>query len=875
MKRQTAPKLWYLIRDDISPGITANRTRWICFALFWILSLGGAKSKAADDFSAVQGLIERIAPGHGNDFVLETIPVSAGQVNVFGIGSRDGKILLRGDTQLSLCVAFNYYLKHDALADVSWYIDDSVTLPKTLPLPSEVVQRSTAVKDRFFLNYCTFGYTMPYWRWRDWERAIDWMALNGINLPLAQNGNEYVWQKVWKDYGLSDEQIRGFFSGPAHLPWHRMVNIDHWDGPLPQSFIDGQHDLQKQILGRERELGMRPILCAFAGHVPEALKTAQPGVKIERIPPGWGGFPKEFGCWFLSPLDPKFHEIQVKFLQAQKAEYGESHYLGTDPFNEISPPSWEPDYLASVSKAIYDGMAEVDPQAIWIQMAWTFNSRKSWTDPRLSAMIKAVPAGKMELLDYVCENGELFRKTQAFYGAPFVWDYLGNFGGNTNLVGPMNKINTRLTAVMNDPSITNFHGVGATLEGFNNPVVYEMLFERPWDGPAMDLQKWVHDEAKARAGSDDPAVEQAWDILRSKVLVDNVDPIGTHDVIFQFKTPDLHKADGEARDPYKLADLIQAWKLLLDAGPQARSNSAYQRDLVDTTRQSLGNIGLILQKRMTVAYDQHDLAAFTKAADDFMMLGRDIDDFLASRSDFMIGKWIADAKSWAAKDEEPYYEQNARTIITTWGGHSSALSDYAGRQWNGLMRDYYLPRWQMLIDASTVELKGGPKINPAALKKQYEDHNWAFARGVGGNYSVQPHGDIFAMSRSLFDRYSNIAPAAESGSAATWTPATVSKDFAELKFPLDKKLPRTGELHVRLQYDSGANALEIQSVAIKMAGKLIAEDRHAGWTGNDNRENEYGLRWPADVGPGAATLVVIARGAGGSDSSGSIYVENK
>ena len=101
---------------------------------------------------------------------------------------------------------------------------------------------------------------MPFWRWRDWERCIDWMALNGINLPLAQTGNEYIWQKVWREYGLSDEEIRAYFTGPAYLPWHRMANIDQWGGPLPQSYIDGQHDLEKQILARERELGMSPVL---------------------------------------------------------------------------------------------------------------------------------------------------------------------------------------------------------------------------------------------------------------------------------------------------------------------------------------------------------------------------------------------------------------------------------------------------------------------------------------------------------------------------------------------------------------------------------------------------------------------------------------
>ncbi len=284
-------------------------------------------NSAAGSDAAVRELIERIVPGHAADFIIEDIAAPAGQ-NVFEVDSRDGKIVLRGDGPLSQAVAFNWYLKHTAFVSVSWYLEDAVTVPESLPLPKEKVRRTTRLKDRFFLNYCTFGYTMPFWHWDQWERLVDWMALQGINLPLAQNGNEYIWQKVWRGYGLSDDEIRSFFTGPAHLPWNRMLNIDWWQGPLPQSYIDGQHDLQKKIVARERELGMSPVLCAFAGHVPPVLKQKHPEFHLQRIPPGWAGMPEHYACWFLGPADPKFKEIQVKFLKEQQKEYGTSHYYG-------------------------------------------------------------------------------------------------------------------------------------------------------------------------------------------------------------------------------------------------------------------------------------------------------------------------------------------------------------------------------------------------------------------------------------------------------------------------------------------------------------------------------------------------------------------
>lgn len=734
------------------PKIKSCAIAWIAL-LFPLLSEAG---ETGPDI-ALPSLIDRILPGHSKDFVVETISPPPGE-NVFEVeAGKEGKIILRGDTPLSQAVAFNWYLKHKAFVSVSWYADDPVNVPGKLPLPDGKVRKTTKLQQRFFLNYCTFGYTMPFWRWRDWERFIDWMALNGINLPLAQTGNEYIWQKVWREYGLNDDEIRGYFPGPAHLPWHRMVNIDNWNGPLPQSYIDGQRDLQKSILKRERALGMSPVLCAFAGHVPAALKNLRPDAGVSQLSSKWFGFPP---CSFLNPLDPMFHEIAVKFMQEQEKEYGTGHFYATDPFNEISPPKWDPEYLASVSKSIYAGMAEVDPGAVWLQMTWTFGLGKSWTNERLAAMIKAVPPGRMELLDYVCESTETFRKTEAFFGAPFLWCYLGNYGGHTNIVGKLERINQRLTDAMNDPSLTNFAGVGATLEGLNNPVVYELLFARAWDGQQLDLAEWIKDTARARAGGPDPGVEQAWDVLCQKIL-----GAGGYQnsVVFQLTCPGLHpseetdqKTKTKIAFQYSNADLIRAWKLLLQAGPAARESSAYQRDLVDVTRQALGNLGVKLRAKMAAACDRKDAGAFEEASREFMALGRDIDKLLGTYPEFLLGKWIGDAKSWAAnREEEDYYEKNARTLITMWG-YNDRLVDYANRQWNGLMADYYLPRWQLLIDATLEELKTGTPTDPEVLKKQYREHDLQFASTSGGKYPEKVTGDVFSTSRMLFEKYAGL-----------------------------------------------------------------------------------------------------------------------
>jgi len=167
---------------------------------------------------------------------------------------------------------------------------------------------------------------------------------------------------------------------------------------------------------------------------------------------------------------------------------------------------------------------------------------------------------------------------------------------------------------------------------------------------------------------------------------------------------------------------------------------------------------MILRAKMGAAYDKKDAAAFEKAADDFMTLGRDLDKLLATRSEFMLGKWINDARSWAANDgEKAYYEKNARTIITIWGGNGELL-DYANRQWNGLMRDYYLPRWQMLLEATLAELKRGKTVDRAELEKKWREHEKQFADTAAGNYANQSNSDYFALSRALFKKYCPMMP---------------------------------------------------------------------------------------------------------------------
>lgn len=73
---------------------------------------------------------------------------------------------------------------------------------------------------RYYQNVCTVGYSSAWWQWEQWERNIDWMALNGINLALAFIAQEAIWQRLYQELNFTKEEIDEHLGGPAFLPWY-------------------------------------------------------------------------------------------------------------------------------------------------------------------------------------------------------------------------------------------------------------------------------------------------------------------------------------------------------------------------------------------------------------------------------------------------------------------------------------------------------------------------------------------------------------------------------------------------------------------------------------------------------------------------------
>ena len=715
-----------------------------------MFSINGAAAQL--NIAAAKALLQRTVPKHAAQFVIESLPAQNNK-DVFEIESRNNKIVLRGNNGVAVASALYFYLNEYCHAQITWN-GSNLNLPKTLPVVKGTIHKNTPYEYRYYLNYCTFNYSMSWWDWPRWEKEIDWMALHSINMPLAITGEEYTWYLVYKEMGFTDDDLKDFFCGPSYFSWFWMGNLDGWGGPLPLNWMKDHFALQQKIIAKERALGMKPVLPAFTGHVPAAFRKKFPNAKLKQT--NWtNGFANTY---ILDSEDPMFAAIGKKFLQKQTALLGTDHLYSADTFNENEPPSNDPEFLSKLSARVYDGMHQADTAAVWVMQGWLFYSdRKFWKEPQTAALLKAVPNDKMILLDLATEIEPVWKRTDAFYGKPWIWNMLHNFGGNTNLFGRMETVATEPAKALHDAKSGNLKGIGLTMEGIEqNPVMYELMMHNTWQEESINVNEWLPEYLLNRYGAKNEHALNAWEVLRKTVYTVPADKYkrdGSESIIQARPTLDSSSRWANTKLNYEAKDLWPAWDEMVKAIPACKSSDGFQFDLIDVTRQVLVNYASVLQQQFVKAYTEKDIAAFTKYSTQFIELIDDVDQLLATRKDFLLGPWIASARKCGHNEKESaLYEMNAKDLITLWGDENCPLNEYACRQWSGLLSDFYKPRWQQFFTAANAALRDGKEMDKNAFVKTIKQWEWHWVN-ERKDFSQLPKGNCITVVTALYAKY--------------------------------------------------------------------------------------------------------------------------
>ncbi|XP_065341007.1 alpha-N-acetylglucosaminidase [Cloeon dipterum] len=679
--------------------------------------LSNIRSSAAPVVQAatVQELLGRLLPTRQHEFEIHVDPlISESGHETFRLLKRPGdkQVVVTGNSGVAASSGLNYYFKYLCRCQVNWEAHSQLNLPSTLPIVN--VQVTSPDRFKYYQNVCTPGYSFVWWKWEQWERHIDWMALNGINLPLAFVGQEAIWERVWISLGLNQTEIDQFFSGPAFLPWNRMGNMRGFGGPLPRSYRENTLALQLQILDRMRAFGMTPVLPAFAGFVPKAITRLFPSANLTSMS-RWNNFQDEFCCpLMLQPNDPLFQSVGQKFLKEIVNEFGTDHIYNCDTFNEMSPSSDEEKYLIEVGYATFSAMTAVDPDAIWLLQGWLFIHDSFWTKERAKALLTSVPQGRLMVLDLQSELSEQYSRLDSYFGQPFIWCMLHNFGGTLGLYGAAQRVNQGVSEARLFPNSTMV-GIGITPEGINqNYVMYDLMLENSWRRGPVNLTQWIQDYAERRYGTKQEHAFRAWNFLLNSVYSFNLTNVKVRGKYVICRRPSFKL---KPLIWYQPLSVVKAWDSLFEMLPKMKNSLTLQHDFVDVTRQNLQLLGAFYHSQIVRAYRRKNLKKLLDNGQLLLDLLTDLDSVLECNEDFLLGKWIRDARSWGeSKAESELYEFNARNQITLWGPTGEIL-DYANKQWSGVVGNYFKPRWQLFIQSLVGSLASHQGFNQSTFNK--------------------------------------------------------------------------------------------------------------------------------------------------------------
>lgn len=692
-------------------------------------------------------LIKRNTPAIADMFILETVESEGGK-NVFTLSARDGKIVLGGDCTVSQAMAYGYYLKNYCGAELSHSCGTDLTLIEAAPLPEGEYRKVIPQEKRVYLDYGTFGYSCAFWGWEEWEKEIDFMAMNGINMPLSVVGSEAVWFYTLREFKYKEAAALSYLSGPAFWAWQLRGNLWSYFPLTEKSYIDARLELGKKIIRRETELGMTPVQQGWWGIVPRSLSRQYKTSRITLQQP-WSGFPSNSHVEFTDTL---FRKFGMAFLEKQKQLFGCYHHYLTDPFFDVKLPK-KKHYMWRAGRAIDALLRDFDGESVWV-----IHSRGDFEE-----LYRSVPAGRMLVLD---TEGKYYESTDGFYGHNFILGTSCNVGGRTTLHGNIRALASNGYAEAKE-KYEKLCGTGFFPEGLEqNPLYFELATDMLTEEKSIDIGSWLASYAKRRYGSEEKCLYDAVKALADSCYGEACTGPETGSIICARPSTHLkHAAIGDTLEIRYDNDILKkAFDCLLAA--ENADTEAYRHDVCDVARQLLSNKETALYKEAVDAYYSKDIGAFEKVSNRFLKMLEELDALLQTRPEFCLQHHLSKAGALAETDKDRQnYELNLLCQITIWGPIGSTVNyDCGWKEWGGLVDSFYAKRWYSFFEQLAVYFK--KRRFKTETRKQINERNEYAGSAIYKNYekfeknwlsTVNPpeptDGDTAAMARELVDKY--------------------------------------------------------------------------------------------------------------------------
>ena len=713
----------------------------------------------------VQELVGRRAPGLLGRLHLRLV-ADDGTEHVT-VGASGDVLSIEASSPAAAAVGLARALEDFFDADLSW--DGPTVVDTTAALPDAPPQRfETPLGIRYHLNPVTFGYTMAFWDWEQWERHIDWMALHGVTAPLNLVGHDAVLVRMLRDLGMEQAAAARFVGGPAFLPWTTMGITHDLGAPLTEEVLAARARLGRRIAERERELGMTVVLPGFGGQLPARLVGTERTIE-------WQGWQNSLA----DPADPLFAQAAASLHRHQRELLGTDHHYAVDPYIESLPPTTSPDQLAEHAGAIYSAMRAADPDAVWILQGWPFHYRKAyWTEERVRSLLSQVPEDRLILLDLWGEHAPMWHSTEAMYGRRWLWCLTHSFGGRFGLFGDLASLADDLAGHregVGEGARGRLEGFGITSEALDdNAAVYELATRALWS-PMPHLAEWLPEYAARRWGSQVPAVRETWDLLArtlygpgrtratpspliarpwSQALPFASQRLAGEPLPTKEGPPSANlDAENDAQMLGALAPLAQSIRELVPLLSRPGSPEAFAHDVAQLALHVGAQSARAPLRAMVAAARAGDGQLVRQEFGTLEALILAADAVAATRPELLVGRWIIDARAWAEDDAHlaDALERDARSLISVWGTQDSGLHDYSARHWSGSLTDLHLARWRAWAHWLAGGADGTADLSdPQPLRETIRriEEDW---RASTSPYPTAPRGDLPAAVAHLLD----------------------------------------------------------------------------------------------------------------------------
>jgi len=418
----------------------------------------------------------------------------------------------------------------------------------------------------------------------------------------------------------------------------------------------------------------------------------------------------------------------------------------------MAPPSSDPQYISNISTAIFETLEAGDPDAIWLMQAWQFLSG-FWKDDLIKAWLKPIPIGRILLLDLAAELEPIYTRTQGYFGHPFLWCMIENFGGNTRMYGMTDNVIQGLQSARTKYP-DQVVGIGTTPEGIDqNHINFEFLYEMSWRGmETIDRFDWMSQYIKRRYQDMDGVTLDAWkiiykDVYNAKGIQNGGSPQGrvTNNrpyVTTKWKTLLWYKPE----------EFKTAFSKMLDVAHKLPKSEPLVHDLAKIASTFVEDLMPAIYTNLITAFNNKSRSMLSKHADQLIEAFDDVDQLLAADRYSLLGNWLESAKSYGdTYGDKLNLEFNARNQVTLWGPKGQ-ISDYANKNWAGLMKGYYKERWVRFIEELFSCIDEGRPYDDNAFYPKLLEFGMQWNEDTTP-YTTQPEGDIIELSKHVLEKY--------------------------------------------------------------------------------------------------------------------------